>query len=166
MKNPTKYYSCKQESSIADYLGWKVVPGSGARDFNPGDIISESHLGECKTHVSQTDKIKFFSSVWNKIQKEAESKMRCPVLFVDNGTQKIENTWCMLPKRYTHLLVMECVHEPECSLNRTGVVFQHSYLKSVLHYSYIVVLDNFPNVKYPLVIMSLPTFKGILDGEL
>lgn len=35
----TKDYSSKQESMVAEYLGWKTVVGSGARDFHYGDII-------------------------------------------------------------------------------------------------------------------------------
>ena len=40
----TKDFSSVQEHSIANSLGWKVVSGSGARNFHPGDIVSESGL--------------------------------------------------------------------------------------------------------------------------
>jgi len=165
-QNATKFYSSKQEHAIANYLDWKVVPGSGARDFHPGDIVSDVYLGECKTHTAVTNSIKFYTSVWTKIQNESESQMKCPVLFVDNGTQTIENTWCMMPKRNLNILPLECVFEPIIKYNKSGICIQHDYLKSVLHYSFIIVLADFPNVPYSLVLMSVPTLKGILDGEL
>ena len=96
MKNDcTKHYSSKQEHSVASYLGWKVVTGSGARDCHPGDIVSDGWMGECKTHMSPGHKITFLSSVWHKIAEEASSKFKYPALFVDDGSQKLDNTWCM-----------------------------------------------------------------------
>ncbi len=98
-KKPTKYYSSKQENRIADYLGWSAVSASGARPFNPGDVKSVEWLAECKTHTDVTDTITISKAVWQKLSNEAKGCMRKPVLFVDNGTQKIENTWAIFPKR-------------------------------------------------------------------
>lgn len=92
----TKDYSSKQEHMIADYLGWEVVSGSGARDFNPGDIRSPSWLGECKTHMVDSSKITIYNSHWLKIKDEAKSIFKYPALFVDNGTQTSENTWVVI----------------------------------------------------------------------
>lgn len=92
---PTKFYSSIQESQIADYLGWKVVTGSGARDCYPGDIQSDKFLGECKTHMKVTDKIIFYMDHWKKISDEASSRFKFPVLFVDDGSQLIDNTWLL-----------------------------------------------------------------------
>lgn len=91
----TKYYSNKQENTIASYLGWSVVTGSGSRSTLPGDIQSDEWLGECKTHETAGHKIIFYHSVWNKLQDEAISKYKFPALFVDDGSQKVENTWVM-----------------------------------------------------------------------
>lgn len=91
----TKSYSSKQEKQIAQYLGWDVVVGSGSRPLNPGDIIGDMFLGECKTHVDSGNRLVFNKSVWVKICKEAAYRFRYPVLFVDDGSQKLENTWCM-----------------------------------------------------------------------
>ena len=71
MSNPTKFYSNIQESKIAKYLNWEVVSGSGARDFNPGDIKSDMWLGECKTHEIKQSRILFKKAVWAKISSEA-----------------------------------------------------------------------------------------------
>lgn len=94
---PTKHFSNKQEKLIADYLNWAVVVGSGARDFHPGDITSDDWLCECKTHTSSGHDIYFNRDVWKKLSNEAISKFKFPVLFVDDGSQKVENTWCMFP---------------------------------------------------------------------
>lgn len=80
---------------IADYLGWSVVTGSGARPCHPGDVISDDWLGECKTHEKSGHTIFFSSDVWEKIVEEATKMHRSPVLFTDDGSQKLENTWCI-----------------------------------------------------------------------
>ena len=92
----TKYYSSRQEKSISSKLGWRVVVGSGARDCHPGDIRSSEWLGECKTHTAPGTKIQFLESVWKKIEDEATSQFLYPVLFVDDGSQRLDRTYCML----------------------------------------------------------------------
>lgn len=91
----SKYFSSKQEKMIANSLGWSVVSGSGSRNLHPGDIQSDEWLGECKTHEKPGHKITFYKSVWDKIVDEAISKYRFPALFVDDGSQTVENTWVM-----------------------------------------------------------------------
>lgn len=98
---PTKHFSAIQEKLVADYLGWKVVSGSGARAGFPGDVYSDMWLGECKTHTKPGQKIRFNLKVWDKISDEAQAKFKFPVLFVDDGSQKLDMTWCMIP--YTRI---------------------------------------------------------------
>lgn len=95
----TKYYSDIQEKRIANLLNWKQVSGSGSRPTYPGDVISEEFLGECKTHTSISDNIIFKLDHWNKIKNEAMSQFKSPVLFVDDGSQLIENTWCIFDRQ-------------------------------------------------------------------
>lgn len=92
-----KYYSNRQETMIAKYLGWGQVSGSGARPFTPGDVNSFQWLGECKTHNEERSNIMFLKIHWFKITEEARAKNKYPVLFVDNGTQESANTWIMTP---------------------------------------------------------------------
>lgn len=91
----TKIFSTKQESKIASELGWDTVSGSGARPCAPGDVISDSWLGECKTHVESSKTIHFNHEVWDKIKAESVSRHRKPVLFTDDGTQSLDCTWCV-----------------------------------------------------------------------
>lgn len=93
----TKDYSNKQEKMIADYLGWRVVAGSGAAPCHPGDIIGDEWLGECKTHEKSNQPILFKQDVWEKIVEEANKEHRSPVLFTDDGSQKSNRTWCIFP---------------------------------------------------------------------
>lgn len=92
----TKDFSSVQESRIAECLGWSRISGSGARPTAPGDVKSEEFLGECKTHVEPGHDIIFQRSVWAKLKDESSARMKFPVLFVDDGSQKLSNTWCML----------------------------------------------------------------------
>jgi len=99
MEQSKKESSNKQEKMVADYMGWKVVKGSGSRPFAPGDVNSYNFLVECKTHIDEQESIIFYKKHWKKISEEALSKHKYPVLITDNGTQKSNNTWVMLPKR-------------------------------------------------------------------
>lgn len=48
-KNSTKYFSSRQEQYIANLLGGKPTPASGATGFSKGDITLDDWLIECKT---------------------------------------------------------------------------------------------------------------------
>lgn len=91
-----RYFSDKQEHQIAEAMGWNVVTGSGARHLYPGDISGIDWLGECKTHATSNKPILFDLKVWSKISEEAASRHKYPVLFVDDGSQKLGKTWCMI----------------------------------------------------------------------
>lgn len=160
MKYPTKYYSSKQEKMIADYLGWSVVVASGARPFNPGDIKSNDYLCECKTHTSEQKRISIKKSVWNKISIEAMSTFKKPALFVDNGTQKADDTWCIIrkPCYFTNGIYVGLqggVRESE-----TQISFDHSAFKSFLSDKQCAeICINGES----LILMKLKTFKTLIE---
>ena len=95
-ESSTKKFSLKQENLIANTLGWSRVAGSGSRINHPGDVQSDAWVGECKTHVTPGHPIIFKFDVWDKIENEATSQFKQPVLFVDDGSQTLANTWCMV----------------------------------------------------------------------
>ena len=74
------------------------MSGSGARYCSPGDVRSEQFLGECKTHVSRTPKIEFRLDYWKKICDEATSHGKIPIMFADDGSQSVDNTYCIVPE--------------------------------------------------------------------
>ena len=93
----TKDFSIIQERQIAEFLHWEVVVGSGATACRPGDVKSDTWLGECKTHITNQDKVTFRVTHWVKITEESQSAFKKPILFTDDGTQSLSNTWCMIP---------------------------------------------------------------------
>lgn len=90
-------FSNQQEKMIANFLNWSVVKGSGAVACYPGDVQSPKWLGECKTHAKAVSKVTFKKAVWKKICDEAAAKFRYPILFVDSGTQRVDDVWCLFP---------------------------------------------------------------------
>ena len=156
---PTKEVSSKQEKMIAKYLGWDTVVGSGARSFHPGDIISEDYLGECKTHMTKQSKIVFHRDFWDKIKNEAMSKFRTPVLFVDDGTQTIENTYCILPCFAISMFVTYNI--PCLDIKNAKNIHLNKFceLSKDLKYKCIWKDDT-------ILILSLKVFKSIIDGDL
>lgn len=125
----TKDFSSIQESTIAKYLGWKVVAGSGAAACYPGDIKSEEFLGECKTHVKPGHKLIIDSKVWKKICEEAIFESRWPVLFIDDGSQNIKKTWCIFsPLSVKDHNIHESLHR--ATINQGSVSLDEGELSS------------------------------------
>lgn len=110
-----KSISQSQEEFICNFLSsrnkWHRVSGSGSRPGFPGDVESDSWLGECKTHVVVSDILIFEKRVWDKIKSEALSRFKYPVLFVDTGylNQDSDHTWCMFPN-YIDVVVDDIVN--------------------------------------------------------
>lgn len=132
-KIPTKIFSEIQEIKISSALGWKRVSGSGARACLPGDVEGSEWLGECKTHVKHIPKVTFRAEAWRKISKEATAKFKRPVLFVDDGSQLLEYTWCIFPE-FCHPGV--AVDPPAANRDfssKVNVSFGGNYLRKYLH---------------------------------
>lgn len=73
-KEPTRYYSKKQEDAIAKKLGGARVKNSGATKFDKGDVSLDKLLLECKTRMTSSASI--------SIQKEWLEKMNTEALFM------------------------------------------------------------------------------------
>lgn len=162
-KKPTKHYSSTQENRIADYLGWSAVSASGARPFTPGDVKSCDWLAECKTHTSVTDLLTINKSVWKKISTEAKGCMRKPVLFIDNGTQELKNTYAVVPKR---VCIGISLHKVDLHVKEAGTkfTFKHSEASKLLSGlgSYLPISLHSES----LLLMRLESFKElIVRGE-
>lgn len=166
MENPTKYYSNKQETVVANYLGWKRVAASGARPFNKGDIVSEQWLCECKTRTARADDYKILFSVWRKIEREAMSCMKRPVLIIDNGTQSISNQCAVISMMFYDspykLLSYDMIKGNELSIrqNMKSFVFSHNVLLNMRKEQYCIrVKVNDVDV----VIMPIEFFKEMIE---
>ena len=142
----TKDYSSIQENRIANALNWKVVPGSGARPMNVGDVVSDNWVGECKTHVEPGHKIVFKFDVWRKIFEEAASCFKQPVMFVDDGSQLLDNTWCLFAPHgyYGEFLLVDYPYTIRSNiLFESGALYKHMKSQSAVYpVIYQVVLSK------------------------
>lgn len=83
-KKPTRYYSKKQEDNVAELVGGKTTPNSGATPWAKGDVQtsgSDSFLIECKTKTSPSSSI--------TIKKEWFEKNRNEMIFNKKDHQAI-----------------------------------------------------------------------------
>ena len=77
-KEPTRYFSKKQETSVAKALGGKRQANSGATDWKKSDVIIKNLMSiECKTKTKHSNSI--------TIKKEWVDKLKQESLF--NGTR-------------------------------------------------------------------------------
>lgn len=72
-KRATRYFSNKQERSVAKAVGGKQTANSGATAFSKGDVRTESWLIECKTKTKESDSITLHRDWLLKNEEEAFS---------------------------------------------------------------------------------------------
>jgi len=152
-----KEYSDKQEKTIANYLDWHQVTGSGARPLVTGDVESDKWLGECKTHTKPYQPIMFDSKILNKIVGEASAKFKQPAYFVDDGSQKIAHTWVMI---LTRDVSSNFVIKPYPYRVGNTISFSHVELmmQTPPHTLYSLDLGN-----YKVLLTPIDTFYALID---
>lgn len=69
-KNATRYYSAKQEKSVAKSLKGKLQSNSGATAFCKGDILSKNFLVECKTVMTPKQSVSLRQEWLTKLNEE------------------------------------------------------------------------------------------------
>jgi hypothetical protein len=74
MERSTRYYSKKQENSVAQTLGMKRTKNSGATAFDKGDVRGSDILIECKTLTSPQKSHKLNKEWLTKNKEEAFSR--------------------------------------------------------------------------------------------
>ena len=70
-KKPTRYYSKKQETKVAEVLSGSRTKNSGATAFSKGDVNSELFLIECKTKTTPSKQITIHKEWLDKNLQEA-----------------------------------------------------------------------------------------------
>ena len=164
-----KESSSKQEKMVADYMGWKVVSGSGARPFDPGDVANSQCLVECKTHNTEQKNVVFRKTHWKKISKEARSVNKYPILITDNGTQKSKNTWVMLPRNVlTSKIVNGLLVFINTSTSGNTITFNQSTAYSTFEAFYNDKIINFFEQAWEdekVAIMPLEEFRKFYQSE-
>lgn len=68
---PTRFYSSKQEKSIAKAVGGRQTANSGATRFQKGDVITDNFLIEAKTKTKHTESITIKKQWIEKNRQEA-----------------------------------------------------------------------------------------------
>lgn len=157
---PTKYFSKLQERRISEYLGWRTVAASGSKPLNPGDIQSSDWLAECKTHTTQVSKLTIRKMVWAKISTEAKATMRRPVLFIDDGTQKIDHTWAVIQQQWYTRDIELCDLPRRDSLSKITVDADSWEIKTIGDKVCRITIED-----QSLLLMKISTFKSMLDGD-
>lgn len=70
-KNSTRYFSNKQEKSVAKAVGGKKVANSGATAFHKGDVSTRLILVECKTSMTEKQSFSIKKEWLDKNEEEA-----------------------------------------------------------------------------------------------
>lgn len=68
---PTRFYSSKQEKSVAKLVGGKQQANSGASTWQKGDVVNDRFLIECKTHTKEQKQTTIQKDWLDKIREEA-----------------------------------------------------------------------------------------------
>lgn len=71
MINSTKYYSNKQEKTVARTLKGHQVGGSGASIYQKGDVSLDKILIECKTSITDKSSYSVKKETLDKIREES-----------------------------------------------------------------------------------------------
>lgn len=66
----TRFYSSKQESTVAKLLGGRVVPNSGAAKFCGGDVKAPDFLIEAKTTTTPRNSFSIKKDWIEKVEQE------------------------------------------------------------------------------------------------
>ena len=82
----TRYYSNKQEKSVAKAVGGRKTANSGATVFFKGDVVSDNFLFECKTHTEPKQSMTI-KKEWIEKNKEEAFQMgkRYSAVVIDFG---------------------------------------------------------------------------------
>ncbi|MCK9470241.1 MAG: hypothetical protein M0Q88_00615 [Bacilli bacterium] len=104
-KKPTRYFSKKQEDTIAKQLGGRRVANSGATMFQKGDIITDSFLLEAKTKTTSSKSISIKKEWLIKNKREALSMSKPYNALVFNFGPDEENYYVINEELFQDLLV-------------------------------------------------------------
>ena len=71
MARPTRFYSKRQENSVAKAVGGKRTANSGATKFSKGDVRTDLFLLECKTCTEPRKSFTLHQEWFDKNEEEA-----------------------------------------------------------------------------------------------
>ena len=98
-KKPTRYYSSRQEQSVAQAVGGKQTANSGATMFQKGDVIINEDTTkwslECKTKTSDCDSISVKKEWFDKNRSESIFMKTDYTAVVISFGPSSENIYCI-----------------------------------------------------------------------
>ena len=68
---PTRYFSSRQEKSVAKAIGGRQTANSGATPWQKSDVLSEQFAVECKTKTTASESISIKKEWFEKQKQEA-----------------------------------------------------------------------------------------------
>lgn len=106
-RNSTRFYSKKQENDVAEVLGGRTTPNSGATQYIKGDVSAKHWLLECKTCMTNKKSFSIRKEWLTGIKEEAkqQGKMNYAVAFNFGPGQ--ENYYILTEKKFKELLELE-----------------------------------------------------------
>lgn len=96
-KNPTRYYSRKQEEYVANYLGGRLTPNSGATAFQKGDIVYDTFaIIECKTKEKEVTQVAI-KKEWIETLKQESFNVGRPYWSIIFDFGKVGDEYAIIP---------------------------------------------------------------------
>ena len=104
MSKPTRYYSSKQEKSVAKVVGGKQVSNSGATPFLKGDVQTDNVLFECKTCTTEKKSFSIKKEWLDKNEEEAFAMNKRYSVLVFNFGPDTDNYYIINEKTFKKFL--------------------------------------------------------------
>ena len=106
-KDSTRFYSKLQENKVAQILGGKTTPNSGATKYIKGDVISKYWLLECKTCMTNKKSFAIRKEWLNGIKEEAKQQGKMNYALAFNFGPDQENYYILTEKKFKELVDLE-----------------------------------------------------------
>lgn len=108
-KSSTRYFSNKQEKSVAKTIGGKQTANSGATPFQKGDVVTDDWLIECKTKTSPSESMSIKKEWLEKNEEEAFAmqKSHSALCFNFGDLHNAKNYYIISEQEFKRLLDLE-----------------------------------------------------------
>lgn len=107
----TRYYSRKQEETVATQIGGKTTPNSGATPYRKGDVSSKDWLMECKTCMTNKQSFSIKKQWLQNIREEAKQQGKSNYAVVFNFGPNQENYYILNERQFQEYLAVESNNE-------------------------------------------------------
>src|SRR5574344_1125670 len=108
-KESTRWFSERQELSVARAIDGRRTINSGATRFNLGDVVTKSWMVECKTQMQEKQSFSIKKEWLEKAREEAFSTDKRHVAIASNfgGEDQSTNYYIISEQDFKRLVEME-----------------------------------------------------------